>query len=726
MKSNPIKQTNPNKRRMQLRYGVIALLFFTLSLAITVKMVDTIIIDGEEWCKDADKWKSVYGTIPPMRGKLLTKKGEILSCNIEAYDIAIDLRHPKIVEMKINMASIDSLADSLDYYYPRRHNLKDPAEIEKYSWHTRLKNALAKEPNRRSRYFLIVKKGTKMDYDRIVNFPFLKDFISDADRKKAATDRKYQNHPLYKDLIFSRVYPYGDMAHLSIGRVNCCSVTNEIHGYSGLERDLDSLLYGKPGISELRPTLIGFTKWTIKEPEHGYDIRTTIDIDIQEMLEEELSKVCIESKAEWGTAIIMEVATGEIKAISNIELKKGTDSTYIEALNRAVMAYEPGSVMKPISMMIAFEDGLVSSVNQTVDCSPFQRTSDPHAPTIKTMKQVIEMSSNTGMARVIFRGYKDDPSKFYDRLASIGFFEKMNSGIAGEYIPRVRKLLPTDAKGNKVTMTARHLDLARQAYGYNTDIPPLYTLSYYNAIANDGKYVRPHLVYSLIDQYGNDSILPIDYIRESICSPETARKVRECMREVVWGEHGTARAVRDDRVEIAGKTGTAYPVEKGIGYNKSKRRYAFAGFFPYDKPKYSCMALILGPSGTSANRTSGQVVKNMAIKLYSRGMLDNVSQFQEEKSNSAPTLCASTKVDASKVKSNLNSKNLKQHKQPGKVQEGKMPNVVGYDVQSAIKILSDAGLITQLEGNGIVVSQSIPAGAAIKRREKVTLKLKYN
>lgn len=240
------------------------------------------------------------------------------------------------------------------------------------------------------------------------------------------------------------------------------------------------------------------------------------------------------------------------------------------------------------------------------------------------------MSSNTGIARVIFRGYKDDPAAFYDRLASIGFFEPMHTGIAGECTPRIRRLVPKDSKGNNITMTARHLDLARQAYGYNTEIPPLYTLSVYNAIANGGRYVRPHLVRSLINEEGRDSVLPISYIRDRICSEETARKVRECIREVVWGEHGTARLVRDDRVEVVGKTGTAYPVEKGA-YNTAKRRYAFAGFFPYDQPRYSCMALVLGPSGTSANRTSGQVVKNMAVKMFARGMLNNSSSYSAEK-----------------------------------------------------------------------------------------------
>ena len=182
-------------------------------------------------------------------------------------------------------------------------------------------------------------------------------------------------------------------------------------------------------------------------------------------------------------------------------------------------------------------------------------------------------------------------------------------------------------------MTARHLDLARQSYGYNTEIPPIYTLSVYNAIANGGRYVRPHLVRSLISEDGRDSLLPIQYIREHVCSEETARKVKECLREVVWGEHGTAKAVRDDRVEVVGKTGTAYPVEKG-SYNQAKRRYAFAGFFPYENPKYSCMALVLYRQAQAPTALQA-VVKNMAVKMFSRGMLNNASTFTA----SAPQVC---------------------------------------------------------------------------------------
>lgn len=706
------KKKDNNKKHILFRYGLITICFVLFSIAVLFKLFNTTMIDAGKWNKRARAELSRVDTIMPERGNLLADNGNILACNLKVYDIKIDLRHNKIKALNpIPWSKIDSLADSLDVYYPRRKNLRQhPDTFAKYSWHTRLKREFEKAPEKRTRALRFAAKKSLADFEVIKKFPFLRDFKGKGFR-----------NPVYKEERNIRMYPYGRMAFRSIGRVNERAETRQIHGYSGLESYLDSLLYGKPGLAKKVALTNGITNWVATPSVRGYDIRTTINIDLQDMLEEELHKICAESGAEWGTAVLMEVKTGEIKAISNIELLE--DGTYGEALNRAVLPFEPGSVMKPISLMIAFEDGLVHSVNDMVSCAPFQRTSDPHGGGMKTMKQVIEQSSNTGIARVIFRGYEKDPAKFHDRLEGLGFFEPLRSGIAGECIPRIRKLLPKDSRGNNITMTARHLDLARQAYGYNTELPPLFTLSVYNAIANGGRYVRPHLMRGLIDENGKDSIIPISYIRDRICSEETARKVRECIAEVVWGEHGTARMVRDDRVKVVGKTGTAYPVEKGV-YNHAKRRYAFAGFFPYEEPQYSCIALVLGPSGTSANRTSGQVVKNMAIKMYSRGMLNNASTFTADHSNSTPVVAGTVRGDRNRLVSVLGAKSLKRIKVDDSRSAGIVPDVKGYDAPSAVKILEEAGYNVRIIGTGHVVSQSLEPGKAVPNGSTIHLNLK--
>ncbi len=706
------KSRNNNKKNILKRYGWISAAFFLFAVLICLKLFQNTVIDARAWNDRARRELSKIDTIAPERGNILASNGNILACNLKVYDLKLDLRHDKVKKLNpIPWAAIDSLADSLDYYYPRRRNLSSMPKdsIAKYSWRTRLRREFEKDPDKRTRSLRLAKNKSKVDFEQMKTWPFLNRFKGSGFR-----------NPLYAEGHNIRMYPYGSMAHRSIGRVNECAETGEIHGYSGLEKDLDTLLYGKPGFAKKVALNRGVGSWMTTPAQRGYDLVTTIDIDLQDMLEQELHKICAESGAEWGTALLMEVETGEIKAISNLQLLD--DGTYGEARNRAVLGFEPGSVMKPISMMIAFEDGLVKSVNDVVDCSPFQRTSDPHAPGVKNMKQVIEMSSNTGISRVIFRKYAADPAMFYDRLASIGFFEPMHTGIAGECTPNIRRLVDKTPSGLNITMTARHLDLARQAYGYNTEIPPLYTLSVYNAIANKGKYVRPHLVRAYRDSEGRDSVLPITYIRDRICSEETARKVGECLQEVVWGEHGTARAVRDDRVRIVGKTGTAYPVGPG-GYDRSKRRYAFAGYFPYVNPKYSCMALILGPSGTSANRTSGQVVKNMALKMYAHGLLEGGGDFVTSADRRPPLVAATDHSEADRIAKTLGT-TVRKIKTAVHSDKAKVPDVKGYDVAAAIRTLESLGLNVVLQGTGRVVSQSIPAGNDVRQGQKITLNLK--
>ena len=419
-----------NKRRIFMRYGMITAGFVAMALGIVWYMFRTTVVEAAAWNERAEKQLSRIDTIAPERGSILASNGNILACNVRVCDIKIDMRHNKIKAMPKSKLKekLDSLADTLDMRYPRFDPLKADAKTRaEKSWRVRLYEELEKDPDRRTRSLTIARNRPLEEYDSARKFVLIRDF-------KGAGFRC----PLYKEEHSRRIYPYGKMANRSIGRVHEVVTEKtrhkgEIHGYSGLEKDLDSLLYGKPGYAKQVPLTKGYGNWVTTPPTPGYDLLTTIDIDLQDIVEESLQDICSETNCEWGTAILMEVETGEIVALSSIE--RMDDGSYGEALNRAVLPYEPGSVIKPISMMIAFEDGLVSSVNQTVDCSPFQRTKDPHAPTVKNMKQVIEMSSNTGIARVIFKGYAADPAKYYDRLASIGFFDRINSGIAGEQVP---------------------------------------------------------------------------------------------------------------------------------------------------------------------------------------------------------------------------------------------------------------------------------------------------
>ena len=709
------KQKLSNRARILMRYGMITAALILLAVLIVGRLVTTTVIKAEEWNATADSLMNQLKKINPERGNILADNGSILACNLTVYDINFDMRHQKIHDLgkKLPWEAIDSLADSLDVYFP----LRDKVDLaitkdSSYSWHHKLKKEFEKDKDKRPRALRILKKGSLEDFEKIKSFPFFNRFKGKGTR-----------NPIYIDSKVVRIYPFGKMAYRSIGRVNEDSARNyEVHGYSGLEKDLDDLLYGKAGYAKKVMMTKGVDNWVEKAPQRGYDVQTTINIDMQDMLEEELTKVCEKHHAEWGTALIMEVETGEIKAIANVELFN--DGTYGEALNRAVRRFEPGSVIKPISLMIAFEDGLVKSVNDAVDCSKFQQTSDPHAPTVKTMKQVIEMSSNTGISRVMFRGYAKNPESFHERLRSIGFLDSMKSGISGEQVPYLACVAEKTRKGIYQSMTARHLTLARQCYGYSSEIPPLYTLAYYNAIANGGKMRKPHLVKRIMNETV-DSTINLDDLTIQVCSGETARKMRECLLEPVWGKHGTAQAVQDDRVKIAGKTGTAFPVnENGGGYDMSRRRLAFAGYFPADNPKYSCMALILAPAGNSAASTSGQVVKNVALKMFSRGMLNNISTYTDTRSATKPVLSISDNKNNAKVRSELGITTSATFANKREDENGVVPDLAGYDLDSAIKILEKQGYKVSIDGAGYVVHQSPQGGTKLPKGGKVQLSLR--
>ncbi|MCM1005548.1 MAG: penicillin-binding transpeptidase domain-containing protein [Lachnospiraceae bacterium] len=712
-KKKKSKKKLNNRQHIMARYGCIVLLFLLGCVGIIAKLSVTTILEAKEWNARAAREMADTTIIYPTRGSILSSNGNILACNRTLYDARIDLRHPKFTKLKPKeWAAIDSLADSLDVYYPRVKGLDHPIDHNsedswRHLFHTQFEIQTLKE---RKSTATVGNKLTLEDYEKIRNFPFFKDIKSNGHKC-----------PLYKEEHIIRVYPFGDMARLSIGRVYEEKKTGRIKGYAGLEMALDEALYGKPGRARKVALTNGLSDWVDVPPTRGFDILTTIDIDLQDILENELLNMCDSLNAYWGTAVLMEVATGEIKAISNVE-RDSTSGEYVEAMNRAVQAFEPGSVMKPISLMVAFEDSIIKSEYATEDCSPFMRTSDHAGGGVKTMKEIIETSSNTGIARVIFRKYASDPQGFRRRLAELGFFEPMNSGIGGETTPRVPDLVAYK-NGKPITMTARHLDLARQAYGYNTAIPPLYTLAYYNAFANKGKMVRPHLVRALRNEDGHDSILPISYIRKQVCTPEHAKMISSCLYDVVWGKRGTGRALQDDRVVVCGKTGTAIPHIEGKGYDQSKRRYAFCGFFPYDNPKYSCIVLMMVDAHVaSAARASGGVLLNTALRMHSRGLLNDIStSYTATKKASTAQLYGSETNATYNVKQALDIANARQLK-VNKSASGTVPDVSGMDIASAVRTLENKGItVERINGNGFVTKQSLAAGTPLAKGQKCSL-----
>ncbi len=572
---------------------------------------------------------------------------------------------------------------------------------------------------------------------RVKNFPYFKR-SNNANRTGLVRER-----------VLKRKYPYGEMATLSIGRVGEVGL-RDVRGISGLERALDSLLYGVPGKAKKVLFTDRVANWTIQQPRDGYTVTTTIDITMQDILEYELGNMLLTTEAEWGTAMIMDVETGDIKAISNLERDTVPGSgRYIEAMNRAVLAYEPGSVVKTISMVVALEDGFAFPLDREFNIEPKgvgfrycggRPINDTHSPATLPVSRFLEYSSNIGMAKLMTSHFENDPNAFRERLRQLGFFDRFNTGMARERTP----YFPTIAnnKGGRIA-------LSRMVFGYSTMIPPLYTCAIYNAIANDGKFVRPRLVKALRAPGGVDSVIPVTYVRDSICSRKNARLLRDMLHEVVWGQGGTAKALKNDIVRIAGKTGTcrimaeAKPSDKNDstkkaednrpkigGYLDGHYRLAFCGFFPFENPKYTGFVMVSDPSPAykGAATTAGTVLKNVALKLYSRGMLDNKSDLNdEEPTDSRPTLYASNDGNRHNILgSGLHMPGGTVITAPQPSDPGLVPDVRGLGIREAVVTLEKAGFNVKFSGIGYVETQSPAPRSRAPRGSKVTITLKQD
>lgn len=705
-----------NKRSYALwRFAIVSAVISILAALIVYNALSTTVIHADDWNRKADSVLSQVFVVQPIRGEIFADDGTVLATNLTQYTIYLDYRASARRDTAF-VAAIDSLADSLACYYPTR---------DAKAWKDYLAKPLTVEPKKRKTNHVLLRKATFVDYERIRRFPFFKRYRS-----------KY-THGLYYEAKEARVMPYGNMAQRSIGRCNYVLVPNKVNynpkdtlrdftdqlrGYSGIEYALDTILAGRPGTAKYALMTQKVTSWVDEPAQNGSSIRTTINIDIQDIVETELQAMLRQTEADWGTAIVMEVGTGAIKAISNLDRDK--NGNYIEAMNYALQAYEPGSVMKPISMIVALEDGYAFPLERTMAIggsyayaggSPIH---DTHSPAALPVSRFIEYSSNIGMTKLIAPQYENNLNGFRQRLRELGFFDRFNTGMAGERPPYFPTLDPK--LGGRVS-------LSRMAYGYSTMIPPLYTCAVYNAIASDGKFVRPRMVEEIIDPDGTVTQNEVSYVRDSICSRKNAKILQEMLHSVVYGQGGTAKSLKSDIVTIAGKTGTCRIAneakrdtsknKKGEpapvrGYKEGQYRLAFCGFFPYENPRYTCMVLISKPAPQyrGAATTSGMVVKNIALKMHARGLLAARSDFRAEgPKGTSPVIYAGETSKIEHVRTMMGD-NARHFRIPPAHESGHIPDVRGLGVRDAIARIEDAGYRIKISGQGYAVAQDPPSG----------------
>lgn len=685
-----------NKRHILLRYALVIVGVLLFSIAIVKKAADTCIIHADKWNEKAAQMLSVTHEVMPERGDILAQNGEVMATNMTYYRALIDFGVPKFKTREFN-DSVKILSQMLAKYFPN----KTAAAYEKG-----MRSAFL----RKKRYYVLVREVTGRDYELLKTFPFLRystpysGFYIDPNREK----------------IIKREKPYGTMASRAIGGLD-----ETFHGNSGLEKALDSLLYGIPGRTIKKQIPSGIVDWVSDPPQRGLDVKTTIDIDIQDITEQALLQTIEETQPEFAVAIVMEVATGEIKAMSNFSRLPGGE--YLETVNNAVQGYEPGSVVKPLSMMIALDDGVVrpndvinghNGVFRYPAGARVRPITDTHGRESMTAIEAMKYSSNIGLSEIILRGYERDPDRFVQRIYEVGFMEPFDLGIPGTARPTIRHL--------KATVQDR-INLTRMSYGYTTKIPPIYTLALYNTIANDGKFVKPRLVKELLRNGKPEKVFDISYIREHACKPETARALRQMLYAVVNDDDGTGRLARSKKVTIAGKTGTVRNIGADGKY-ESRYRITFCGFFPYEKPQYSCIVL-LGkpdlPGMPSAGRYCGGVLKKIAETLYSMGRLDVPMAMPSDSTQTfAPSIMKGDIAETRQVLQRLGVRGDVSDCYNIETYCDSMPDVSGMGARDALYLLEQAGLNVSIQGRGRVYEQSIPRGAALQPGTTVILKLK--
>lgn len=730
---NEPKKMDPKSGQILLRYFLVVVVLGFVASGILFCAFRTAVLERQQWL---DLAKTIQNPpkrlIYPSRGNIYSSEGKLMATSVPTYNLYIDFGAECFSTKTKKWSSLDTFLyskrngiDSLAYYLS--HKLKDRTTA---GYKAYLMSGL--KAKRKNRQFPVYNKRVSYsDWKEIKDFPFFRLGM-------------YRSGFYTREMV-KRNKPFEKLASRTIGDTfgDIDPKTGLTQGKNGLELRYDSLLHGVPGLNSVRRVGGGWTNVVEVEPVEGLDIRTTIDINIQDITEKSLVDMLTEVDAASGTAVVMEVSTGEVKAITN--MGRSSKGGYIEDTNHAVGdETEPGSTFKVASIMVALEDG-VCLPSDTVDVGNgvyfYKRARMTDHNNHRggygkiTVEQAIWYSSNIGVAKTILKGYEHDQMKFWKGLERIGLMEDLHLEIPGSGRAKIRRPDDELRPWSKVS-------LPWMSFGYETQIPPIYTLAFYNAIANNGKMMRPMFTKEIMRRGETVERFHPQVVRESICSEQTLAIVKDMLIGVV--EKGTAKDVHSDFIRIAGKTGTAQIASGGV-YRQAGHQVAFCGYFPADNPKYSCIAVIRQPRNgyPSGGRMAGGVVKSIAEKIYAthtvidldtmrrdstaimlprvkggdlravRNVLDELEISADADSIQGQWVLVSTDKDSNKVKmSDLT------------IQDGVVPRVIGLGAKDAVFLLEKAGVRASISGVGRVVSQSLAPGRRVSRGETVMLTLK--
>ena len=573
------------QRNTVWRFAIIFIVIALGFVAVLSKIIYIQTVERDEWLKVAEKQVPTNKPIAATRGNILDCNGHLLASSMPQYYVYMDTRVPALRDKNgaLFVRYIDTLALDLATI------VGDYSQAE---YKVRITNAYRRN-----------EKRLKV-CDHRINYLQRQALEQNALIKKG----KYKSGIFFEDQ-HRRIKPYGLLASRTIGGI----YGDGGGGNSGLEKRFDKELRGVDGLSSIQRIGGRNESVTIDEAQDGLDIVTTIDVNLQDIVENTLMAKTKERNAKWGCAILMETQTGYIRAIANLD-RSDKDGEYYEAQNHAVQRVEPGSTFKTIALTAALDDGKIS-IDDTVKVTrqPWQyftvQHTDAHAmDTVLTVRSALAVSSNIALAKLITRSYEGSAKKFVRRIEKMGLMDSVYCEIPGA--DKVRIDIPKD------TVT-----LSKMSYGYSVELSPMQILMFYNAIANNGRMVRPMLVTS-IQQNGEDiKRFKPETVKSSICSSNTLRDIKSALHDVVWDNHlGTAAArlwskkAQSDLVSIAGKTGTAQLIV-GRSYSGKHHRITFVGYFPEENPRYTCICMIEDPQYPyDAGMDCGSTVRKIAEK----------------------------------------------------------------------------------------------------------------
>ncbi len=725
------KKTLNNKIRRN--YFIVALLFGLVVVLIIARACYTSFFDGKTWRTLGATLVRPDIEIPAVRGNIYSSDYRLMATSESIYRLYLDFWADGL-EKDTLMKYVRPLAEGLNRMYPEYSASYYQNHILN-GWNMRQKEAeqinRGKSVVRKSReYHLLERRVNYLVMKEIRKLPFLS-----QNRNKSG---------LYSKEYLKRTKPFGTLASRTIGDIYG---DFEKGGKNGLELEYDSLLRGTPGISMVKKAYGRITNEPVEYPVNGMDVVTTIDIDIQDITEKALLNKLKEIDAESGTAVVMEVGTGEIKAITN--MGRVSEGVWTETKNHAVAdETEPGSTFKVVSMMVALEDGIVQP-DDTIDtgnglytyAGSVVKDHNSHRGGYGriSVMQTIRYSSNVGVAKVILKGYENNPSKFVEGIYKIGLNQDFKLEIPGAGRAKIRT--PKDSLRYWSRTT-----LPWMSFGYETQIPPIYTLTFFNAIANDGKMVKPFFVREIQKEGKVEDRKKTEVVNKQICSSKTLKIIRQMLDDVVNQPDGTGKPARSDYVRISGKTGTAQISQGTAGYKSggTSHQVSFCGYFPSDNPKFSCIVLIRKPrnGAASGGYMCGTVFKTIAEEVYARSLRMETKDCEKDSINPMVPLTKSglyaqteyilDKLDiAYKDSAGSDKKLVASTISNNRVVLGErksvdnlVPNVSGMGAKDAVFLLENLGLRVNLSGRGAVYSQSISPGARVNKGQTISIQLK--